>query len=266
MKDELKADAAESDDILPALAIVGGRSWEVAAARYLGSLASKVNDVAANLQASDSGQQATSDELSKGIDVADQPRVGDLRVADRSAPDSIDGKHADYAFTVEQAEFIGAEFRTSVGSGFYYASDAQFRQAATEVPQYPGEYVLDVHGTESSVQLRDDDGEIQELDASEFAVVVRASQWNGEPVRLFSCETGKLEDGFAQELADELDVVVTAPTTDVTSSVRADGSNDRPIVTDVVMKLNEELGCWESQMVFPETGEWKQFAPRRKGV
>jgi len=75
----------------------------------------------------------------------------------------------------------------------------------------PGGYGLDVHGTDSTVQLVENDGALRELSPDDFAVVVRNTGRDGQPIRLFSCDTGASPNGFAQELADELGVAVTAP-------------------------------------------------------
>jgi hypothetical protein len=39
---------------------------------------------------------------------------------------------------------------------------------------------------------------------------MKSNGWNGEPVRLLSCNTGSVPDGFAQDLANHLGVKVEA--------------------------------------------------------
>ena len=54
---------------------------------------------------------------------------------------------------------------------------------------------------------------VQGVGASFFAKRVRESgKYNGGPIRLISCEAGKLDDGIAQKFANEMGVPVLAPT------------------------------------------------------
>ena len=158
---------------------------------------------------------------------------------------------------VTRSEFVGAEFRTAAGSAFFYASDPAYRSAAGDVPPSPGEYTLDLHGTPTSVQLfRPGVDKPRELDASRFAEIVRgATGWGGEPIRLFSCDTGADSGGFAQQLANELRVPVTAPTKPVWSD-----AHGPPIVSDPTW---ERIG---GQLVLvpthPPTGAWITFLPQ----
>ena len=154
-----------------------------------------------------------------------------------------------------QAEFTNAVFKTDAGSAFFSADDAGFRNAASDVPMFPGEYVLDLHGTPDSVQLANT-GVNYELNAQEFAEVVRQStEWSGQPIRLFSCDTGRNAGGFAQKLANELGVPVRAPTTPVWSV----GGRGTPIVSDVEWK--QVGGQWRAQPEIPPNGKWLIFNP-----
>ncbi|CAM3804532.1 hypothetical protein [Smaragdicoccus niigatensis] len=149
-----------------------------------------------------------------------------------------------------QLEFIGAEFSTAVGSAFFYAWDPRFRAASNDVPAYPGEYVLDIHGTPDSVSLCDSDGNWTDLTVAEFATVVRGTGWDGSPIRLFACHTGA--GSFAQDLADILGVPVTAPDRAVWSF--ADGRP--PVVADPVTDIHGRTGP------DPSGGSWQTFQPR----
>jgi len=68
-----------------------------------------------------------------------------------------------------------------------------------------------------------------------------------QPIRLFSCDTGKDPNGFAQQLADELGVKVTAPTEPVWST-----KNGEPFVTSIGE---------DGMPVKPPTGTWVEFEP-----
>lgn len=147
------------------------------------------------------------------------------------------------------AQYDFAETGMNTDSGFAFLPDAQ-QDWVSDVPEYPGEYVLVTHGTESSVAA---DG--VELSAPDFAeVIVRETDWNGEdPIRLVSCSTGGDADGFAQQLADELGINVTAATEEV--HLIPDGE---PIVGDGV--FDPWSGCYLPPV--PPTGGWLTFLPR----
>jgi hypothetical protein len=159
--------------------------------------------------------------------------------------------------TNDQAEFVGAEIRTRVGSAYFGPEDASFRAAAQDVPGFPGEYVLDLHGTSGSVQLVDNDGRVRELSASEFAEVVRRSGWSGQPIRLFSCNTGELEGGFSDQLAAELEVTVTAPTAPVWST----SGGGVVSISEGERVFDPTSGGWRIKPVKPDTGRWRASNP-----
>ena len=163
--------------------------------------------------------------------------------------------------SISQSEFVGAELRTRLGSAFFYADDERFRAAARDVPNYEGEYVIDVHGTPTSNRLYDIDENLQELNAHDFAEVIRQSTgWSGEPIRLFSCYTGRDSKGFAQQLADALEVPVTAPTAPVGTSEGSGGSVPEKI-GETMWVVDESNGAWKKTFVL---GSWQTFLPRHK--
>jgi len=133
--------------------------------------------------------------------------------------------------------------RTDAGWHFLPKTD---RHAAADVPAYPGEYVLDLHGTPQAVQ----GGDGAMMDADAFADVVRRrTDWDGQtPIRLFSCDTGAARGGFAQQLATNLGVDVTAPTKPVWSQ-----ANGTPFVTDIDPVTGGP--------VWPPNGTWEHFTP-----
>ncbi|WP_446224377.1 hypothetical protein ACTWPB_04050 [Nocardia sp. IBHARD005] len=97
---------------------------------------------------------------------------------------------------------------TPAGRAYYAPSDTRLRNSALSLSPTPGRYTLDLHGSPQSASV---DG--TSLSAADLAALVRADpNWNGEPIHLFSCNTGQESDGFAQQLATELGVDVYAPT------------------------------------------------------
>jgi uncharacterized protein YukE len=80
-----------------------------------------------------------------------------------------------------------------------------------------GAFDIGIHGSPTSVgyQVKDGAAHLMEnwhnFNHREVASLMRTHGWNGEPVRLLSCQTGMKADGFAQNLANTLGVKVEAP-------------------------------------------------------
>ncbi|CAM5726907.1 hypothetical protein SFUMM280S_05883 [Streptomyces fumanus] len=78
-----------------------------------------------------------------------------------------------------------------------------------------GTFDVGIHGSPTSVgyQIKDGPAHLSEnwhnFNHREIASLIRAHGWNGETVRLLSCQTGMKADGFAQNLANSLGVKVT---------------------------------------------------------
>lgn len=92
----------------------------------------------------------------------------------------------------------------------FLAAGDEFREVAGTMPSVSdGSHVVMIHGDASSTHIGN-----RNVSVSELAQLVRADPQyeEGQPVTLFSCETGATNDGFAQQLARELGVPVTAPT------------------------------------------------------
>lgn len=95
-----------------------------------------------------------------------------------------------------------------------YAVDTphnKFASNARKIKPQKGFYDVALHGTENSVEFFD-----TQINASDFGKIIksRSDYVPGTPVRLFSCNTGNIEntgDCFAQLLATELNAEVYAP-------------------------------------------------------
>ena len=177
--------------------------------------------------------------------------VAGTSAASAGAPPSPHTSRATLPESSRDTDAVAAlELRTAAGSAYYAAGDWRMRAAAGDVPPYPGEYVVDMHGDPSSVACG-----AHQLDARGLAEVIRASAWDGRtPIRLFSCSTGREPEGIAQQVADCLGAVVTAP--------------DRPVSTgplgvqvgEVAEVWNPLLGGYVSKVTEP--GQWRRFYPR----
>ncbi len=193
--------------------------------------------------------QGMTDEPFPGSGHADQPPP----TLDTSAEDSSGPPLSDVL------GFEPTSKTTDVGTAFFDDADP-VSKTTDQVPEYPGEYVLDLHGSPDAVEIPGDDGGKHLMSPTEFAGVLKnGSGWNGEPIRLFSCETGQDPNGFAQQLANELGVSVTAPT----ESVWTTGNGSEPVVSAGEPQLIG--GDWIDVPIDPPTGEWKTFTPNGQG-
>ena len=107
---------------------------------------------------------------------------------------------------------------TRAGRAYYTPQETEMLGFARALPPFSGEYTVDMHGAADHVAVGDDS-----FDAGQLSELVRADRnWNNQPVRLFSCETGQGDRPIAQELANRLGVEVTAPTEMVWSNHAGD--------------------------------------------
>jgi hypothetical protein len=148
------------------------------------------------------------------------------------------------------------------GKAFFEPDDTTYDTTNEAFPEIPGERKYVVHGCEDGVWMP---GQDQPMDAEQFADVVRADAgWENEPVDLYSCDTAKPRaDGgtFAQDLADDLGVPVTAPTGIVWLP---EGSE--PFVASEC-QCNGQTHPNEAGFSHPvdePDGEYKTFVPRPK--
>lgn len=113
------------------------------------------------------------------------------------------------------------------------------------------------HGTADSILIYTNEDESIEYSAEEFARILRSSpSYHGGDIHLISCSTGAKDDGFAQQLADIMQIHVLAPTEAV--HVNADG---RLFVSD--NRILAEM--YFENMSVKETGSWRLFSPGKEG-
>ena len=76
-----------------------------------------------------------------------------------------------------------------------------------------GKYDVVAHGSKKSILVQHNNKNV-EINSREAAKLIknRDDYKKGKPIRLLSCNTGKLNNGFAQNLANKLGVTVYAPT------------------------------------------------------
>ena len=98
---------------------------------------------------------------------------------------------------------------------------------------------------------------VQSADARFLANRLRESgKYNGGPIRLIACESGKVDDGIAQALANELGVPVLAPTK--TIYIDSQGymvlADEDAIAQQLIKKASQK---WDPQ-------GWKVFDSRKE--
>lgn len=141
-------------------------------------------------------------------------------------------------------------FETAGGRAYYPPSEQEHRAAAAALPPFSGEYTLDAHGSTEHVFIAE-----EALSAAEVAELISADErWAQQPVRLFSCNTGRGDAPIAQELAKLLGVRVTAPDGIAWSS--ADGRfGVAPVEVKTVQGVVVEVANFERE------GCWREFHP-----
>ncbi len=127
------------------------------------------------------------------------------------------------------------------------------------VPPLEGYEDVAVHADPYSFGFVDPEtGEtVQSADARFLAKRLRESgKYTGGPIRLIACESGKVDDGIAQALANELGVPVFAPT----KTVYIDSQGYMVLADD----LDEALELMsEAEKAWNPDG-WKVFTPRKE--
>lgn len=103
----------------------------------------------------------------------------------------------------------------------YASGDIAFRSGDLRYFDYIGRRndvdengVLDIvaHGSPTSIQISHN-GEDIEINSRLLAKIIKRNpQYKRKGVRLLSCNTGSMSNGFAQNLANKLGVPVSAPT------------------------------------------------------
>jgi hypothetical protein len=154
--------------------------------------------------------------------------------------------------TVEAVRYLDAhKLRTPAGEAFYGVDDIDMRRVALSLPPEQGKFTADLHGNPESVKV-----EGRSLTAHDLASFLESekSDWSGEPIRLFSCNTGKGEDPLAQELADRLGVPVMAPTELAWSDIEGSSWS--------ATKTKNAKGDWVS--TWPPDGKWVTFNPLKQ--
>lgn len=115
-----------------------------------------------------------------------------------------------------------------------------------------------IHGQPHLVEHETTNGQWMQYSPQDFADFLREdrAEYHGGNIRLLSCKSGMLEDGFAQQLANIMGVKVMAPTQ--TLWINKNG--------DMFIADSEVLAdLWDNGEDVRPTGAWKIFAPQKEG-
>jgi hypothetical protein len=104
-------------------------------------------------------------------------------------------------------------------SGFkMFSPRDKLNRYMNKIPGLEGVFDVGVHGSPDSVGYQVKPGAAHDpknwlnFSNRDLASLMKSHGWQeGQPVRLLSCQTGKISDGFAQDLSNRLGVHVTAP-------------------------------------------------------
>ena len=110
------------------------------------------------------------------------------------------------------------------GSAYYTGSNdtySKFIQKRKDVDAN-GFYDVIAHGTTKTIQIQHNGKPVEITHRVAARLFANDPNFKGKSIRLLSCDTGGITHGFAQGLADRLNVVVEAPTKLVWA--RPDGS------------------------------------------
>ena len=138
---------------------------------------------------------------------------------------------------------------TQSGRAFLDSGDPLYGPAQA-IPPEPGSYTVVMHGNSDSTYVGADP-----ISADDLGTMLENDpNYHGEPVRLFSCETGQGTDPYAQELADRLGVDVSAPDqlawADINGNTFVTSANGTDIYGRPVPNV-------------PYDGKWQPFQPRK---
>ena len=144
----------------------------------------------------------------------------------------------------------------SVLARAYVNKDDQLFRYAESIKPIEGFEDFVIHGKPNLVEYETTNGQWIALTPRDFADALRNDpKYLGGNIRLLSCKSGMLDNGFAQKIADILDVEVIAPTE--TLWVKENGemfiANSRVLAE-----------AWANGDKVVETGAWKHFSPKRK--
>ncbi|MHB8717494.1 MAG: ADP-ribosyltransferase [Candidatus Dormibacteria bacterium] len=152
--------------------------------------------------------------------------------------------------------------RTPTGIAFVDATNAEQAAHLSEAQQLPktAEYVMAGHGSPYAMVIGDAGGNLQvsPRQMAGFLSDARSGWIEGQPIRLASCHTGLMPDGFGQQLSNELGVPVRAPDGLLYTPPGGD-----PFVVKPVQVIDPDSG---QIVTVYRRGGWNSFLPGGRGA
>jgi len=95
----------------------------------------------------------------------------------------------------------------------FMKSNDKFYQNVSNRTDIDPNGALDViaHGNSNMIEMNINGNRILADSRTAANIIQHSAEYNGQNIRLLSCSTGSTENGFAQNLANKLNVKVTAP-------------------------------------------------------
>lgn len=138
-------------------------------------------------------------------------------------------------------------------SRFHVNKDDQLYENLQQVKPIEGYEDFGGHGKPFSIEYETTNGMIVNITASDYADILREDpSYKGGNIRLLACSTGSVEDGFAQQLANELKVNVMAPT----ETLWVDENGKMFVSNSAVL-----ADMWYDGVKVNPTGKWRLFKP-----
>lgn len=192
---------------------------------------------AEGLEGYDPERYARLHEVFRGIDSTDMPRSEKDSLKRTVLEDFNDGEPV------------------AAGAVFLNSSTKLYHRMKMVKP-IDGYFDVGIHSDGRRFLYTDADDKVEyEVDVASLADWIRRLPgYEGGPIRLLACDSGRFSNGAAKELADELGVVVSAP--------------DKSVYVDFDGKITLADSDREYKMIVSgrkkETGQWHEF-PKKKG-
>ena len=109
---------------------------------------------------------------------------------------------------------FGNTYGAAFGSTDYMKPNDNFSRFIKNRPDVDvdGFYDIIAHGNEYTIEVQHNGKSIQINHRTAAKLFLKDNRYKKQGIRLLSCSTGKIDNGFAQNLANKLGVPVKAPT------------------------------------------------------
>ena len=168
------------------------------------------------------------------------------------------GREAEWYSQQEEMFSSGDDHGLIQLSRSYFGDDTKLSSYFEQVTPLDGYEDFGFHCDPYSMEFAIN-GQTTEYSAREFADILRIDpQYHGGDIRLLACNAGAADDGFAQQLADELRVNVLAPT----ELLFMDESGEMFVSNNELLADMWYNSTREERLRIRQTGDWRLFKPK----